>query len=43
MSEKQTYQNRTAIVHFGATKQDYLNLVQSDDHKPLINHLQAPL
>ena len=43
MSEQQTFQNRTTIVHFGATKQDYLNLVQSDDHKPLINHLQAPL
>jgi hypothetical protein len=43
MTEKQTYQNRTAIVHFGATKQDYLNLVQSEDRKALIAHLQAPL
>ena len=43
MTEKQLYQNRTAIVHFGASKQDYLNLVQSEDRKPLIKHLQAPL
>jgi Domain of unknown function (DUF6431) len=43
MSEKQLYQNRTAIVHFGSTKQDYLNLIESEDHRALIKHLQAPL
>ena len=43
MTEKQAHQNRTAIVHFGATKQDYLDLVQSEDRKPLIEYLQAPL
>ena len=25
MAEKQPYQNRTAIVQFGTTKQDYLD------------------
>ncbi|UJB69669.1 hypothetical protein HRE53_00005 [Acaryochloris sp. 'Moss Beach'] len=42
MTEKQAHQNRTAIVHFGATTQDYLDLVQapltaqlsSERHKP---------
>jgi hypothetical protein len=43
MPQKQPYQNRTAIVHFGATKQDYLDLVQSEDCKALIVHLQGPL
>ena len=43
MTEKQAYQNRTAIVHFGARKQDYLALVQAEDRKALIAHLQAPL
>jgi hypothetical protein len=43
MTEKQPYQNRTAIVHFGATKQAYLDLVQSEDRQALIAHLQAPL
>ena len=43
MTAKQAYQNRTAIVQFGATKQDYLDLVQSEDRKALIAHLQAPL
>ena len=28
MAEKQPYQNRTAIVQFGTTKQDYLGLVR---------------
>ena len=43
MAKKQPYQNRTAIVQFGTTKQDYLDLVQSEDRKALIAHLQAPL
>lgn len=43
MTEKKPYQNRTAIVHFGATKQDYLDLVQAEDRKPLISRLQSPL
>ena len=43
MAEKQPYQNRTAIVQFGTTKQDYLDLVQSEERKALIAHLQAPL
>jgi hypothetical protein len=43
MTEKQPYQNRTAIVHIGSTKQEYLSFIQSEDHQPLIQHLQAPL
>lgn len=43
MTEKQIYQNRTAIVHFGPTREDYLELVQSKDRKPLLERLQAPL
>jgi hypothetical protein len=42
MTEKQVYQNHTAIVHFGF-KQDYLGLVKSKNRKPLIERLQAPL
>lgn len=38
-------QNRTAIVYFGATKQDYLDLIDAGDrhkpHKP--NPLRLPL
>ena len=43
MTAKQTYHNRTAIVYFGATQKDYLDLVRSDDRKPLIEYLQGPL
>jgi hypothetical protein len=43
MAEKQPYQNRTAIVHIGSTKKEYLSFIQSEDHQPLIQHLQAPL
>lgn len=43
MPEEQTYQNRTAIVHFGPTRADYLSLVQGEDRQALIQHIQAPL
>ena len=43
MTAKQAYQNRTAIVHFGSSKEEYLSLLQSEDHQPLLQHLQAPL
>ncbi len=43
MTEKATYQNRTAIVYFGPNRQDYLDLVQAEDRQPLIEYLQAPL
>jgi hypothetical protein len=43
MSEQQLYQNRTAVVHFGSTKQEYLKLIESENHRELIKHLQAPL
>ena len=43
MTAKQAYQNRTAIVHFGSTKEEYLSLLQSEDHQPLLQQLQAPL
>ena len=37
-------QNRTAIVYFGATGQDYLDLVQSGEkHRAYIEYIQQPL
>ena len=37
-------QNRTAIVYFGATPQDYLDLVQSGEkHRAYIEYIQQPL
>ncbi|MGB7416927.1 MAG: DUF6431 domain-containing protein, partial [Thermosynechococcaceae cyanobacterium] len=43
MTGKQAYQNRTAVVHFGPTRADCLDLVNAENHQPLIEHLQAPL
>jgi hypothetical protein len=43
MPEKQLYQNCTVIVHFGSTKQDYLNLIEFEDRRALIKLLQSQL
>lgn len=44
MSAKRPNQNRTAIVYFGATRQDYLDLVQGDaHHQAYIEYIQTPL
>ena len=44
MSPKHHNQNRTAIVHFGPTKQDYLDLVEADDrHQAYLEYIQQPL
>jgi Domain of unknown function (DUF6431) len=44
MPTKQPNQNRTAIVYFGASKQDYLNLIQADEHhQAYIEYIQKPL
>ena len=36
-------QNRTAVVYFGPTKQDYLKLVQAENHQAYIDYIQQPL
>lgn len=44
MPPKRHNQNRTAIVYFGAAKQDYLDLINADDrHQAYIAYIQAPL
>lgn len=44
MPAKRPNQNRTAIVYFGATQQDYLNLIQADKHhQAYIEYIQKPL
>jgi hypothetical protein len=44
MPQKRHNQNRTAIVYFGSTRQDYLDLVQADDyHQAYIEYVQKPL
>lgn len=41
MPPKRHNQNRTAIVYFGATQQDYLDLINADDRHQA--YIQAPL
>ena len=36
-------QNRTAVVYFGPTKQDYLKLVEAENHQAYIEYIQKPL
>ncbi len=36
-------QNRTVVVYFGPTKQDYLKLVQAENHQAYIEFIQKPL
>ena len=43
MSEPRVHQKRTAIVYFGATKQDYLSLVQEKKHSALLEYIQPLL
>ena len=43
MSEPRTNQERTAILYFGATKQDYLSLVQAKKHSALREYIQPLL
>ena len=43
MSEERHNQNRTAIVYFGPSQQDYLKLVQAEERSALIEYIQAPL
>jgi len=43
MSEPRTNQKRTAIIYFGATKQDYLSLVEAKRHKAFLEYIQPLL
>ena len=44
MSTGRQNQNRTAIVYFGPTPQDYLNLVESGQkHRAYTEYIQQPL
>jgi hypothetical protein len=43
MSEPRTNQNRTAIIYFGAARQDYLSLVESKKHKALLEYIEPLL
>jgi len=43
MSEAHVNQKRTAILYFGATKQDYLSLVQEKRHSALLKYIQPLL
>lgn len=43
MPQERHNENRTAIVYFGPTKQDYLDLVRSEDHRAYIEYIQKPL
>jgi hypothetical protein len=43
MPEPRTNQKRTAILYFGATKQDYLSLVEVKRHKALLEYIQLLL
>ena len=40
MNAPRQYQNRTAVVHFGPTKQDYLTLVESEHHSAYLEYVQ---
>ena len=43
MPEERQNQNRTAIVYFGPSQQDYLKLVQAEKRSTLIKYIQSPL
>ena len=43
MPEERQNQNRTAIVYFGPSQQDYLKLVQAEKRSTLIEYIQRPL
>jgi hypothetical protein len=43
MSEPHANQKRTAIIYFGATKQDYLSVVQEKRHSALLQYIQPLL
>ncbi len=43
MPEERHNQNRTAIVYFGSSQQDYLKLVQAEKRSALIEYIQRPL
>ena len=36
-------QNRTAIIYFGETKQDYLRIVEEKGHRELLEYIQPLL
>ena len=36
-------QNRTAIIYFGKTKQDYLRMVEEKGHRELLEYIQPLL
>ena len=40
MKASRQYQNRTAIIYFGPTKQDYLKLVESESHQAYLDYAQ---
>jgi hypothetical protein len=40
MTDPQANQNRTAIIYFGETKQEYLNLVEAEKHRALLAYIQ---
>lgn len=40
MKASRKYQNRTAIIYFGPTRQDYLNLVEADNHRAYLDYVQ---
>ena len=43
MSEPRINQKRTAIIYFGAARQDYLNLIQTKRHEALLEFIQPLL
>lgn len=43
MSDTHEYQNRTAILYFGATKEAYVNLVKADNHRDFLEYVQPRL
>lgn len=40
MTATRPYQNRTAIVYFGPSKQDYLNLIEAQSHREYLDYAQ---
>jgi len=43
MSEPRTNQKRTAVIYFGATRQDYLDMVEVKRHKALLEFIEPLL
>ena len=43
MKATRPYQNRTAILYFGPTKQDYLTLVDAENHQAYLDYVQPLL